>query len=99
MRCFKKATSVDPRFAPAHFNMGMLYKSQGQWEEAGVSFNKASHLDPDNFLPYNALGYCRFQQKKEREAIDSFQKSLKLNPEQPDIREMINTIEASIQVQ
>ena len=45
--CFEKAITVDPRYAPAHLQMGVLCKVQNEEAAARTFFETAKTLDPD----------------------------------------------------
>lgn len=45
--CFEKAIAVDPRYAPAHLQMGVLCKVQNDIEAAVRYFETAKTLDPE----------------------------------------------------
>ncbi|MGB9735962.1 MAG: tetratricopeptide repeat protein [bacterium] len=40
LACYKKAIEVDPTFAPAYYNMGIIYVKRGMNQEAISSFNQ-----------------------------------------------------------
>ncbi len=40
LACYKKAVELDPKFAPAYYNMGILYMRRGKNTEAINSFNQ-----------------------------------------------------------
>jgi tetratricopeptide (TPR) repeat protein len=41
------ALEVDPKFAPAYFNLGVFHSALGETEQAVVAFSKAIELDPE----------------------------------------------------
>ncbi len=41
------AVAVDPEFAPAHYNLGVFYRSVGRQVEAIAAYEKAIELDPE----------------------------------------------------
>jgi len=45
---FGRALESDPKFAAAHFNLGLSLDQQGRKEEAGREFHAALDLEPEN---------------------------------------------------
>jgi serine/threonine-protein kinase len=46
--------ALDPKLAPAHYNLGMVYEQMGRYSEAVAAFKEAKNLDPTNW-PTSAL--------------------------------------------
>jgi Flp pilus assembly protein TadD len=46
MSQFRAAISSSPKYAAAHFELGMALRQQGKSEEAQEEFQKAAELDP-----------------------------------------------------
>ena len=45
---FEKATEIDPTYAAAWNNLAIALEHQGELENAGRAYERASKLDPDN---------------------------------------------------
>src|SRR5450755_4843247 len=45
---FKKALQVDPKYAEAHYQLGLVYLRQQRGKEAYQEFGMAASLDPKN---------------------------------------------------
>lgn len=43
---FSKALELQPGYAPAYNNLGLVFVAEGHWEEALFCFNKTLALDP-----------------------------------------------------
>ena len=52
---FKKVSELSPNDAAAHFNLGVAYKSEGQFEHAITSYRRALVLKPDYVEALNNL--------------------------------------------
>jgi len=48
---FKKALQVDPKYAEAHYQLGMVYLRLQRGKEAVGELNQAANLDPKNPKP------------------------------------------------
>jgi tetratricopeptide (TPR) repeat protein len=75
-----------------YFILGKAYQYQGQLAQAIEVFDQAiqHHGLSTNLL--NAIGECYFQLDNIPEALAAWEKSLEINPEQPDIQKNVNTL-------
>lgn len=60
----KEAIEIEPEFAEAHYNLGILLRQKGKIDEAVIHFTKAVEFQPDYKLALFALGET-LQAKKE----------------------------------
>ena len=74
------------------FLLALSYKKLGKLEEAVRIYKKA--LSVYNASPelLNPLGECMLQLGRKKEALETWEKSLKINPDQPEIKEKIKTL-------
>ncbi|MHA2220244.1 MAG: tetratricopeptide repeat protein [Candidatus Hodarchaeales archaeon] len=49
MEQFKIAIKINPDYAAAHYNLGVIYQDQGLTEKANVHFKRAKKLNPSVF--------------------------------------------------
>ena len=72
--------------------LGQSYVSRGQWEKAVGLFDQAiTHFGVNpNIL--NLLGHCYSQMGKSQEALQAWQKSLEINPQQPQIQQAVKSL-------
>jgi superkiller protein 3 len=56
IEAFRQAVSIDPQFAAAYYNLGVLLRMQGQLDEAVGSYQKALVLTPDFAEAHYHLG-------------------------------------------
>ena len=47
--CFQKAINLDPDYADAYFNFGLVLISQDRYQEAVSYFQKSLELSPQDF--------------------------------------------------
>lgn len=43
---FTKSLELQPGYAPAYNNLGLVFVAESRWEEAKFCFNKAIQVDP-----------------------------------------------------
>ena len=61
---FKKASQLDPTYAPAWNNLAIAYEQQGELGSARDAYEKALKLDPDN--QYVKQNYELFREINDR---------------------------------
>ena len=54
--CFRQALELDPKFAPAHRNLGIALYKQGKLDEAIACFRNALEVDPNDAQAHRNLG-------------------------------------------
>ena len=66
----KKALGQNSKFAEAHFQLGLIAQSEGQWEQAVGHLQEAIRLDPKMATAHYRLGlaYQRFGEKEKARA-------------------------------
>ncbi|MBI1335744.1 MAG: tetratricopeptide repeat protein [Phycisphaera sp.] len=85
----------------AYERLGYAYFKKRQFEEALVNFRAALALDPNDTASLNGVGVCLMtqfiqsgqagsNQAMKTEALDSWRKSVTLNPRQPRILDLIS---------
>ncbi len=63
-------------------NAGFQYAARGSYEKALALYRRALEITPDNSLAYTDIGWSMLGMGKTEEAIEAFEKALKLNPSQ-----------------
>jgi len=72
--------------------MGEAYQNLGKWAKAIDLFNKAITHFGLNISLLNAIGDSYFQLKRWDEALTTWEKSLELNPDQPQLRKRVDAL-------
>ncbi len=93
---FEKAAKYDPMSTEALFNLGACHEALGDPLRAIGIYRKIIKLTPDDADCYTNLGtsYVKmyFREKSpawRRMALDAWKHSLKLNPDQPNVKRFI----------
>jgi tetratricopeptide (TPR) repeat protein len=85
---FLKVTEFSPRFAAAHYQLGVCFESQKEPEKALAAYQKALELEPSNSdVAYNT-GLILFGLNRIDEALPRFEQALALRPDDPAYLEM-----------
>jgi tetratricopeptide (TPR) repeat protein len=77
---FKRATSAQPDFTEAFYNLGLSYTKLNKPRPAETAYRKAIKLDPGNVDYLNNLGNLLARLGRGKEAVDVFQQALTLEP-------------------
>jgi GWxTD domain-containing protein len=75
---------------------GRAHMAKGQFGPAVQSLLEGNKLYNSDTRLLNALGYCYYKTGKKKEAQDALAASLRLNPEQPDIKDLAAKVEKEL---
>ena len=78
---YRKALALQPDFALAYYNLGILLAGQNNLAAAETACRKATELQPDYALAYLNLGSVLAEQKKSAEAETAYRQAIALQPE------------------
>ncbi|QNI30475.1 tetratricopeptide repeat protein [Alloacidobacterium dinghuense] len=77
---FRKATELDPSFAPARLDLGLAELKEGKLPEAIASIRKSLELDPSSPGAHLFLGIAEYQTNDADSAITDLHQELKQDP-------------------
>jgi len=77
---FRRATELDPSFAPARLDLGLAQLKQGKLLEAIASIRKSLELDPSSPGAHLFLGIAEYQSNDAQSALVDLRQELKLDP-------------------
>jgi tetratricopeptide (TPR) repeat protein len=77
---FRKATELDPTFAPAHLDLGLAELKQGKLVDAIASIRKSLQLDPSLPGAHLFLGIAEYQSNDVENALVDLRQELKQDP-------------------
>jgi len=76
----EKALSIYDKYAAAWNQLGLIYTSSHQMDEASKAFAKAIDSDPKYIPPYMGLAALQLQDEKYNDAVETAGKALALDP-------------------
>jgi Tfp pilus assembly protein PilF len=88
---FQQAIHLNPAYAEAHYNLGLVFLEEQKLDEAAASFQSAIHFRTDFADAHNQLGLVLFQKQQLDGAAASFQQAVRLRP---DLAEAHNSLGA-----
>ena len=77
---FRKATELDPSFAPAYLDLGLAELKQGKLLDAIASIRKSLQLDPSLPGAHLFLGIAEYQSNDTENALVDLRQELKQDP-------------------
>ena len=77
---YLKALDIDPPYPKALAKLGLLLTERKQYDEAEIVLTQAIRKDPKNAVGYLYMGVVNAARKKNKAAIDNYQKFLDLSP-------------------
>lgn len=80
VQCYRQATRIDPDFAEAHYNLGVVLLLQGNAKDAVDSFHRAIAVKPEYFEAHTNLGAALELLGNAEEAITAYRQALRANP-------------------
>jgi len=78
---YEEALRINPQFAIAHMNCGLVLRASGRTEQAIEHYRKATEIDPNFVNAYNNHGTASLSIGRNTEAIEQFEKALLVEPE------------------
>lgn len=85
------AIKIDPSFAPAYRNQGLILETMNLNEESLVAYDQALDLDPQDYNTWTNKGFALYKLGRIDEAKQAFQQALEINP---DYQPAIDNLEA-----
>lgn len=77
---YQRALRIDAKFAPAHFNLGMLLLEEGRLNDAVAALGGFVSLQPTNSLGLAKLGHALLLARRPDDAERALAEALRLNP-------------------
>ena len=77
---YRQASQIEPDFAEAHYNLGVVLQWQGKAIDAAGAFRRAINLKPDYFEAHTNLGAALETLGRPEDAISAYRQALTVNP-------------------
>ena len=77
---FSKAVEINPNYAEALYNLGVVQKKAGKIDDAIYSYQKTLDIDSNNANAHNNLGNLLTEKGLASQSIKYFNKAVSLNP-------------------
>ena len=83
---YQQALQINPKDLPAMLALARLYTSEGDFDRALATYDRAIGAHPNKALPRYELGMCHGRRKNWDLALQSLQKAVELDPENRSYR-------------
>jgi Tfp pilus assembly protein PilF len=93
----KIASSMNPKFSLAHYELGRIYMKKGEYDDAEAEFQKALEKDPEFALPFVKLGDVYLSKGDLKSASEMYRKALEKSRDLPDVYNRLGVIGNSLQ--
>jgi len=80
---FGSSAWAESQEARDHYNRGVIYQSQGRFEEAISEYQEAIALEPQYGWAWSNLGNAWLSWEKVEQAIECFHKAIEIDPRDP----------------
>src|SRR5262249_9966300 len=78
---WRKAILLDPKYAPAHNNLGAVFMKKGKLNEAIAEYREATQLEKDFAEAHNNLGLALQAKGELDQAVAEFRAAPRLTPD------------------
>jgi tetratricopeptide (TPR) repeat protein len=89
--------AIAPNFAEAYNQRAFAYFLEGRLAESASDCERVLTRNPFHIGAIEGLAKCQLGLDRPRDALKSLRKALKLRPHNDSLREMVNSLEASIE--
>lgn len=89
---FQRALELDPSYALAHYQLGLLFAHQGDYRSARAELQQATALEPDLYEAYYPLGHALQRLGNKKEAVGAFAIFQRYSAERNSQRQTMSTL-------
>ena len=86
-----EAIAIDPNFAPAYRNQGLILETSDRNKESLELYDRALELDSEDYNTWTNKGFALYKLQRIDEAKQAFERAIELNP---DYQPAISNLEA-----
>jgi len=91
---YREAIRINPDYAHAHNNLGMLFHRMENFADAEKHFREAIRIEPKMGQAYNNLGATLAREGKFKEALKAFEEADRTYPDDENVRRNLSRVRA-----
>jgi tetratricopeptide (TPR) repeat protein len=92
IRLYREAIALHDSMPALYLGFGDCLQRAARYDEAEAAFTRVLELDPDSFAALYNLGVTAFQQGREEEAIERYERAIELEPQHPLAAATLNNL-------
>ena len=89
---FKQAIKINPEFADAYFQLGLVYGELERYDEGISTYKEAIRIKPDFFAAYYNLGETYHKLTRHDESITAYKEAIRNKPDFVEVHKEIDVI-------
>jgi pentatricopeptide repeat protein len=93
LKYLDRLLEITPERSDIHTQIGMVYEEMEEWNKAEKSYKAAIAIDEHDTVAMNRLGYVVRDEGRLEEALSLWKKSMRINPDQWEIEELLQRYE------
>jgi tetratricopeptide (TPR) repeat protein len=93
---FTRAIEIDPTFAEAYNQRAIVKYLQERFDESIQDCLRAVELMPCHFGAWAGMGHCHAHAGHLQEAVDSYDRALKINPHMECVMQMVSELRGKL---
>lgn len=90
IKCYTEAIKRNPTDHTIYSNRAASYTKLGEYPTAIKDCDEAMHLSPNFVKAYIRKGNCQFFMKEYHKCLETYEKGLKIDPENTELKEGMN---------
>ena len=95
MRRYGQAFSLNPRYVPASYYLGIALQEGGRLDEAVEQYRRVLAIDPANAEAHNRIGLTLEELGRTAEAAVHYQEALRLQPDLKEASQGLRRVESA----
>ena len=93
---FNRAVEIDPTYADAYGQLGLMYYRQKDYPKAMENYNKSLQFKQNNAKVYSNMGIIFFEQGNLNKAREVYEKAISIDPRFVDARRNLGSVYAQM---
>ena len=81
---YQKVLKIDPNYAPANNNLGVIFQGLAEYQKAKSCYEKAIEINPNYIDAHNNLGVIFQRLAEYQKAKSCYEKAIEINPNYPN---------------
>ena len=89
---YQKVLKIDPNYAPANNNLGVIFQGLAEYQKAKSCYEKAIEINPNYIDAHNNLGVIFQRLAEYQKAKSCYEKAIEINPNHVNAHNNLSTL-------